>query len=228
MPKGTKQRDAQRWGQLDDHLHRQAGVHLLRGHGPRPESRHPGAPSPQHVPQRRRRRGDAGADRRVLLPQPPRLVRRRGVGDDVQEPGEHALRRSRHLPVPGGLAVGPAADPGAGDVGEERRDHLPHRAHLHLHPRARAEVGTAPTRGGHTGPRGANGQPIVLGSYFDSFLLQDEASSRINPVRRPSHSNAQFTLVLALFARGTILVHSVIIIKVNSPKCPTLIIIIIT
>ena len=43
---------------------------------------------------------------------------------------------TRHLPVPRWLAMGAATHPGPGHPGEERRDHLPHWSHLHLHARA--------------------------------------------------------------------------------------------
>lgn len=43
MPKGTKQGDDQRWRLLDNHQHRQGGIHFLRGHGPRPLACHPRA-----------------------------------------------------------------------------------------------------------------------------------------------------------------------------------------
>lgn len=43
MPKGTKQGDDQRWRLLDNHQHRQGGIHFLRGHGPCPLACHPRA-----------------------------------------------------------------------------------------------------------------------------------------------------------------------------------------
>ena len=118
LPKRAEQGDVERRGQLDDHLHRQAGVHLLRGDGPREDASDARAPRAQPLPQRWRGRRHAGAHRRVLQPAPPRLVRRRRVGDDVPELGEYALRRAGHLPVPRRLAVGSTTNSSARHPGE--------------------------------------------------------------------------------------------------------------
>ena len=85
LPEGAEQGDVERRRQLDDHLDGQAGVHVLRGDGAGEEPGDPGAPGAQPLPQRRRRRRHARADWRVLQPSPPRLVRRRRIGDDVPQ-----------------------------------------------------------------------------------------------------------------------------------------------
>ena len=60
------------------------GIPVLRGYGPGEEPCDPGARGPLPAPQRRWRRGDAGADRRVLHAEPPGLVRRCRERDHVQ------------------------------------------------------------------------------------------------------------------------------------------------
>lgn len=50
--------------------------------------------------------------------------------------GEHAVRGTRHLRLPRGLALGAAARPGPRHAGEERRHNLLHHTDLHLHARA--------------------------------------------------------------------------------------------
>jgi len=98
--------------------------------------------------QRRRRDGDAGAHRRELQPEPPGLVRRRRVRDDVPLPGEHDLRRPGHQPLPGRMAVGSTADPGPRVARPQRRHHLRHRVDLYLHPGA-GPPAALPRHGGH-------------------------------------------------------------------------------
>ena len=49
------------------------------------------------------------------------------------------MRGAGYISVPRWLAVGAPAHPGSGHPRQERRDHLPHRTHLHLHARARPE-----------------------------------------------------------------------------------------
>uniref|UniRef100_A0A8C7HSE1 Recombination signal binding protein for immunoglobulin kappa J region n=1 Tax=Oncorhynchus kisutch TaxID=8019 RepID=A0A8C7HSE1_ONCKI len=77
--------------------------------------------------------GHAGADGTELHLKPEGLVRRRGGRDHVQVCGEHAVRGSRHLCLPRGLALGTSAGAGSRHAGAKRRHHLLHHAHLHLH-----------------------------------------------------------------------------------------------
>lgn len=138
VPEGAEQGDDQRRRVLDDNQHRQGRVPVLRGHGPGQLADHARAGGAQPEPERGRRRGHAGADRRELHAASAGVVRRRRVRDHVPVPGEHAGRRAGHIVVPGRLAVGQAAHAGAGVAGAQRRHHIRHGAHVHVHARVRA------------------------------------------------------------------------------------------
>jgi len=135
VSQGAQQGDDQRRRVLDHHQHGQGGVSVLRGHGPGELADHARAGGAQSQPERRRRRGHVGADRREFHASPASVVRRRRVGDHVPVPGEHAGRRAGHIVVQGRLAVGQAAHPGARVPGEKRRHNLRHGPHVHVHAR---------------------------------------------------------------------------------------------
>lgn len=92
------------------------------------------------------RTGGAGFSRCPLLNlTPPPLLP--APVSPLQVRREHAVRGSRHLRLPRGLALGAAARPGARHAGEERRHHLLHHADLHLHAGAGAQAALQRRRG---------------------------------------------------------------------------------
>jgi hypothetical protein len=149
LPEGGQQGDDQRRRLLDDNKHRPGRVYVLRGHGAGALARHTRAPRPQPQPQRGRGRGHARAHRRQLHAEPAGVVRRRRGRDDVQVPGEHALRRSGHIAVPGRVALDTPAHPGPGLPCAQRRHHLRDGADLHVHARARPAAALPPGQRDH-------------------------------------------------------------------------------
>lgn len=140
LPQGAEQGDDKRRRLLDHHLHRQGRVPVLRGHGPGPFAGHPRPHRAQPAPERGRRRGHAGVDRRQLLAVAAGVVRRRGGRNHVPLSGEHAVRGAGHLAVQGRVAVDQTADAGARLAGAQRRHHLRDGADVHVHPGAGAEA----------------------------------------------------------------------------------------